>query len=223
MILTSWPSSSWSSSCCLTYTAARKAKGHQASQIIVTPMFAVVVWRSITRSAASGDPFGPRAASTSLARLASTVVGGASSFDRKKHRFRSSSRNRRFASTAAGLPTSVSALSRNAFSSHTPVYSLPCVPPTTTTLCFAARLTQRRATNIAATVLLSMPPLRCLPSCDARRAAAPSSALDPAFWCGSAQPLEQSLFSEVVLAARSVAQKRQIGRPRALQRRLQWF
>ena len=121
-------------------------------------MFAVVVWRSITRSAAASDPFGPNSASTSLARLASTVFGGASSFDRRKHRFRSSSRNLLLASTAAGFPTSVSVLSLNAFSNHTPVYSLPCVPPTTTTLCFAARLTQRLATNIAAIPLLSIQP-----------------------------------------------------------------
>ena len=121
-------------------------------------MFAVVVWRSITRSAAVSEPFGPNSASTSLARLASTVFGGASSFDRRKHRFKSSSRNLLLASTAAGFPTSVSVLSLNAFSNHTPVYSLPCVPPTTTTLCFAARLTQRLATNIAAIPLLSIQP-----------------------------------------------------------------
>ena len=121
-----------------TNAAQRSAKGHQASTISVVPIAAVVVWRSTTRSAASAEPLGPRAASISSDRSASAVPRAAAlaSFSREKHRFKSSSAKRRLIAMACSLArkgsTPSDSVANSSLTSHTPVYSFPCVPPTTT-------------------------------------------------------------------------------------------
>mmetsp|Transcript_25196 Transcript_25196/g.57595 ORF Transcript_25196/g.57595 Transcript_25196/m.57595 type:complete len:257 (+) Transcript_25196:210-980(+) len=104
------------SHCPLAYAAARMPKEHQLSTIMVQPMFAVVVCRSTTRSAACPSPaaprhspFGPSASEISLARRGSYPLGDSrASLSAVNMRFMSSSTKRRLVWWASGFARSVS-------------------------------------------------------------------------------------------------------------------
>mmetsp|Transcript_26222 Transcript_26222/g.47584 ORF Transcript_26222/g.47584 Transcript_26222/m.47584 type:complete len:220 (-) Transcript_26222:19-678(-) len=135
---------------CNTYAAAWAMRASPSGIIRVMPIFVVVVCKSTTKSVVSGDStnLGPNSFSISRARRDSTVKGRPSSptinLACVNSRFKSVSINLRLARCASGFPTSVdifkdgycfptnSGLASNSLMHQTPVYSFPCVPPTTT-------------------------------------------------------------------------------------------